>query len=226
MKEEIWKDVPGPEDAVIHYQVSNHGRVRRLSYTATFSNQVTSWEKTLPDKILKGSQDSSGYLQVKLYFYRANKREWGQGAVNILVHRLVAEAFLPPPSKELIEECAKCGIKQVCVNHKDGNPLNNAEWNLEWCTVSYNNAQKDMDYSYMYGSKSKNSVLTEKDVDEILRLRATGLSQQKIADIFGVKQITISNILTGRSWAWYTGIPRKERNKGKRAAKTKQLVEN
>lgn len=65
MKEEVWKDVPGPKDATINYQISNHGRVRRLSYTAHFGNQVTSWEKTLPDKILKGSIDSHGYAQVK-----------------------------------------------------------------------------------------------------------------------------------------------------------------
>lgn len=70
MKEEVWKDVPGPKDATIHYQISNHGRVRRLSYTAHFCNQVTSWEKILPDRILKGSIDSHGYVQVKLYFYR------------------------------------------------------------------------------------------------------------------------------------------------------------
>lgn len=224
MKEEIWKDVPGPGDATIHYQISNHGRVRRLSYTAYFRNQVTSWEKILPDRILKGSIDSHGYVQVKLYFYR--QQGFVEEPINVLIHRLVAEAFLPPPSKELVDECAKSGLKKVCINHKDGNPLNNAEWNLEWCTPSYNNAQQQRDYSGSYGDKNYCAVLTEKDVDEILKLRATGLSQQKIADIFGVKQITISNILTGRSWAWYTGIPRKERNKGKRAAKTKQLVEN
>ena len=65
-----------------------------------------------------------------------------------------------------------------------------------------------------------------KDVDEILRLRKIGMSQQDIADIFGVKQITISNICTGRSWAWYTGIKRKERTKRKdKQAKTKSIVE-
>lgn len=218
--EELWKDIEEPDDATIHYQVSNLGRVKRLPYTATMMNQVTKWEQYFPESLLAGSVDSNGYAQVGLRFHTGDRSR------SVLVHRLVADAFLPPPSKELVDECAKSGLKKVCINHKDGNPLNNAEWNLEWCTPSYNNAQQQRDYSSRYGDKNYCAVLTEKDVDEILRLRATGLSQQKIADIFGVKQITISNILTGRSWAWYTGIPRKERNKGKRAAKTKQLVEN
>lgn len=42
------------------------------------------------------------------------------------VHRLVAKAFLPNPKNYPI------------VNHKDGNTLNNATDNLEWCSASYN----------------------------------------------------------------------------------------
>lgn len=116
MKEEVWKDIPGPEDATIHYQISNHGRVRRLSYTAHFCNQVTSWEKILPDKILKRCIDSHGYVQVKLCFYR--QPGCVEEPINALVHRLVADAFLPPPSKELVEECAKSGLKKFALTIK------------------------------------------------------------------------------------------------------------
>ena len=44
------------------------------------------------------------------------------------VHRLVADAFLPPPPSE----------KHTQVNHKDGNPANNRADNLAWVTRSEN----------------------------------------------------------------------------------------
>ena len=47
------------------------------------------------------------------------------GGKNYYVHRLVAEAFVPPYYGE-------------CVNHKNGNKLCNKASNLEWCTKREN----------------------------------------------------------------------------------------
>lgn len=90
------------------YEVSNLGRVRSLNYL-----------RTGKAKLLKQQLDKHGYKRVGLY-------EDGK-AKSLLVHRLVAMAFLPNPNN------------LPMVNHKDENKTNNNVSNLEWCTVSYNN---------------------------------------------------------------------------------------
>lgn len=62
----------------------------------------------------------SGYVGVDLFKNGKYK--------HMLVHRLVAIAFIPNP-KNL-----------PCINHKDENKKNNNVENLEWCTYSYNNS--------------------------------------------------------------------------------------
>ena len=69
------------------------------------------------NKILK-TQHYYGYERVEL---NVNGK-----AQNELVHRLVAEAFIPNPDN------------LPCVNHKDETPWNNCVDNLEWCTHEYN----------------------------------------------------------------------------------------
>ena len=61
-------------------------------------------------------------------------------AKNVLVHRIVCEAFLPNP-KDLPE-----------VNHKDNNPQNNNLSNLEWCT------RKDKNNQYISTFQSINAA--------------------------------------------------------------------
>lgn len=97
---EIWKGVIGHEKT---YQVSNLGNVRSLNYRNTGKT------KNLVPKV-----NNCGRLWVEL-----DKKP-------LLVHRLVAMAFIPNPD-ELPE-----------INHKDENPKNNSVENLEWCTGEYN----------------------------------------------------------------------------------------
>jgi hypothetical protein len=68
---------------------------------------------------LKGGTFSNGYRFVSLTIStRVTQNE--------LIHRLVAEAFIPNPNN------------LPCVNHIDGNKQNNNVENLEWCTFSEN----------------------------------------------------------------------------------------
>ena len=109
--EEIWKDIEGYEDL---YQVSNMGRVRRLTRNRRGKNNSLN---PIQGRILK-LETSSGYKRIRLY--KNNKGKHFQ------IHRLVAMAFIPNPDN----------LPQV--NHKDENRINNRVDNLEWCTQEYN----------------------------------------------------------------------------------------
>lgn len=67
---------------------------------------------------LKPHIQAGGYLRIELNYDGIKRKE--------LIHRLVAEAFIPNPNNYPI------------VNHKDENPANNRVDNLEWCTYEYN----------------------------------------------------------------------------------------
>lgn len=107
-----------------YIQVSNLGNVRTKDTVREF-NKYNRLNKThvktkrlIKSHIMKQQKNNKGYLFV--CYKQGGKRK------NILVHRLVAQAFIPNPNNK----------KEV--NHIDGNPLNNIVSNLEWCTSSEN----------------------------------------------------------------------------------------
>lgn len=108
---EIWKSIEGYEG---QYIVSNIGNVRSVDrYVNTYHGP-----RVCLGQALKTYLGRDGYLRVALSKNMKHRR--------ILVHRLVAKAFITNPQNK------------PQVNHKDGIKTNNQTWNLEWVTPSEN----------------------------------------------------------------------------------------
>ena len=139
---EEWRDVAGYNGK---YQVSNLGNVRSIDRTFVNACGVRVTRKGFP---LKPMLNQGGYLKVTMH-----KR----GKVNTeVVHRLVAEAFIPN-NKHLPQ-----------VNHKDGDKSNNAVSNLEWCTSLENMhhaAQKGLRNNALEYAKSKRKAVIATNIE-------------------------------------------------------------
>lgn len=111
---EKWKPVAGYEG---YYEVSDMGRVRsvdHLSRTGIKHSQV----RLVKGHVLKPHIKRSGYQAVDLSKQNVVK--------TVLIHKLVATAFLPKDADD------------VEVNHKNCIKSDNRVSNLEWCTSREN----------------------------------------------------------------------------------------
>lgn len=149
---ETWKAIDGYEG---HYEVSDLGRVRSMKYGK--------------EKILKLCKTTNGYLRVGL-------RKDGQKKMS-LVHRLIAEAFIPNPNN------------LETVNHKDEIKTNNAAINLEWMSREDNVA-----YSRPQFSKRRVQMF-DKQTGELL---ATFPSTHEAERVVGIAQQNISTCCKGK----------------------------
>jgi len=108
-----------------------------------------------------------------------------------LVHRLVAEAFLPD------------FLDKPQVNHIDGNKLNNHISNLEMVTASENvlHSFKTGLHVSVKGETHGSAKLSAEDVISIKSLLLKGETNISIAKKFGVDRKTIYDIKTGKLWS-------------------------
>ena len=161
---EVFVDIPDFPG----YQVSNCGRVRN--------------NKTR--KILKPYL-TRGYYRVSLCNDSGRKYK--------LIHRLVAEAFLPNPDNK------------SDVNHINGCKTDSNVCNLEWVTASEN-----MSHAHSSGLRPKVNTQGEKNgfaklslfqATEIKRLARQGiLTQKEIALKFNISRHTVQDIKSGKRW--------------------------
>ena len=145
---EQWRDVEGYDGM---YQVSDLGRVRSLKFGRV--------------KVLRAYKNNNGYLRVNLKRYGSRK--------NFLVHRLVAQAFIPNDDESKNQ-----------INHIDECKQNNRVDNLEWCDNRYNNTYNGLHHrrmaNYHRSNYKRNAIKDLYDpelsiYDNIKLFRANGI---------------------------------------------------
>ena len=143
---ENWKEIAGYEGL---YLVSDQGRVKSM------------WHDK--ERILKPQDTSRGYFQVALCKDDKVNR--------LLVHRLVAEAFIKNPNN------------LDTVNHKDDMKTNNIVSNLEWMSrednVAYSRPQFSKRGVQMFDKKTGELLTTFPSISEAWRV--TRIAQPSIS---------------------------------------------
>lgn len=138
--QEIWEDIEGFDN----YQISNFGRIK--SKERIVSNACRTYLKK--EQILKSHVMKTGYIGIHLA--QDGKRKLFK------IHRLVATAFIPNYER------------LPCINHIDGNKLNNSIENLEWCTIKQNNI-----HAIHNGLKP---LICGRNIHKVLQLKCSDLS--------------------------------------------------
>jgi len=126
-----------------------------------------------------------------------------------MIHRLVAQAFIPNPDNK------------PCVNHIDGNKLNNQVSNLEWCSIQENNLharqtglhKQAVGHKIQYQSdatkskalanlkdKSKLSPEQVRYVRQVFLPRSKEFSATALAKQFGTSVAAMCKIVSGKSY--------------------------
>jgi len=163
--EEIWKDINGYNGI---YSVSNNGRIRANASVRMCGRHKTAKKK---EKILKPKNH--------IRYFGATLCKDG-GKKQVLIHRIVATAFLPNP------------LNLPQVNHINSDSLDNRVENLEWCT-----ALENQRHSISKGRKKSGG---EHGQAKILLDLKTGVFYECIKDAafaYGVSRTHITNMLTG-----------------------------
>jgi hypothetical protein len=151
MEHEKWKTVFDGR-----YEVSTLGRIKRLR-----GGRGAKKGKLLKPVMTYSEKDRNGnprqYAKVAISF--------GGGWVkHVMLHRLVAETFIGP--------CPK----GWCVNHRDGDKLNNALSNLEYVTNKGNAEHASLMGLLVRGEDHQHAKVTEVDVVAIRRAVHAGVT--------------------------------------------------
>jgi NUMOD4 motif/HNH endonuclease len=174
-RDELWLDIAGYDGL---YQVSSCGRVRSLWYKNKTRNAVRS-----TPLILK--------TQLHRYHYIILSKDGAR--VRYAVHSLVLIAFRGPRPNP----SAECG-------HLDGNPDNNAAYNLAWVSAQENASHRTIHGTQTRGALHPVAKLTEADALAIKTGYRKGSKDAHIgifANRYGITKAAVHKLVTGKTWA-------------------------
>jgi hypothetical protein len=167
MAEEKWLPIRG---YVSLYEISVHGSVRSLDRVITLQNGST---RNIKGKILSQKKNGKGYGFVALSKDGATKTHY--------IHRLLGFSFIEQEANKPF------------INHRDGNPANNALSNLEWVSHAEN-----VFHAYDTGlnnNKAGNHSFAVGVIDNELGLQFDTVKEWAAAR--GINYSTGRNILSG-----------------------------
>lgn len=172
---EKWKKIPGYQDL---YSASNYGRIRSKDRIVPCRGGKTRLHR---GKVLAaGARGLYGYLTIVLHKDGIGKTE--------LVHRLVAQAWIPNPKR------------LPFVLHLDDCPSNCAVDNLKWGTHQDNMDDMSLKERGSRGETKGSAKLTDAKVRKIRKLYSKGHSQRALAEEFGVAQSAVSSVVNNKTW--------------------------
>lgn len=166
---EVWKGVLGYEDS---YEVSNYGRVKSLSRKMEVHRDGETHVRYYRERLMSPS--------IRARYPNVNLSRDGRPE-NFLVHRLVAQAFIPNPENK------------PNVNHIDGDTHNNHVSNLEWVTQSEN-----INHAIKIGNKEvkvkpKKPTTNKQKIFDVLN-RFPDMKTGKVAELVGCNPRYVTKI--------------------------------
>ncbi len=177
---ETWKllEFPGWKQLRKKYALSSHGRV------ASFSDEISE-----DGKLLSGSL-TTGYKTLNLH------RPGNNGT--LYIHREIARLFLK-----------KSSPKHRYVIHLNHNKVDNSSKNLRWATLEemINHQQKSpakIAYKKIQAKRTVGLKLTAtqvKSIKKTLSSKNRQLTIKKLADKYGVSEMTMYRIKSGENWS-------------------------